>query len=274
MNDITQVLIPLCCIFGPVAFAIFFFVRMDYMNGNGRINYYDFSLNYTQPWGWLKSKEMAELKVFDYKIAAAENNLNYKENPDGQLQKFRYINLIPKKKRRNNHAIYGSLEMADIHIFDETYPNELSQFTGIWIEFRQLELPNFDILDGGISDNLYPFDSMAKVDLNASLEGVDDRFKLLKLATQPTSEIENLLRHNDRLVSLLNLPDFYLLTIRKQHLCFYTKSRMLASAEHVSHLKNRAIELVNVFTLLVDEPIELADLEELKRSEQEQNTDV
>lgn len=70
---------------------------------------------------WLEAKEIDQLNLFDYKIAAAEIGITYEEASFSHIFPFKHVVLEPRKLRKNRHCLTYSTEEAQIKFFDESY---------------------------------------------------------------------------------------------------------------------------------------------------------
>ena len=212
---------------------------------------------------WIHSKESKVLEIFDFKIAAAENEIEYEKASFRQIFPFDHVVLEPGKVRKHEHCFHYSTDHAHIKIFDEFYSKTGPEYTGIRVELKEFKLPDLDIARSDAPLKIYPHSYMSEMDLAPSADWLSGAFKVLTPYKEPTEPIIDLLARSYNLQALLERSQFFLLTIREEHLCLYYKMSIQADSLQIHQLKEDANLLVTIFTSSTDDQIE-----QLKRDEQ------
>lgn len=223
---------------------------------------------------WLQAKETDQLKVFDYKIAAAENEMDYGEAAFSDIFPFDYIALELRKSREHRHCFNYSTDRAHIKIFDESYSNSGSQYLGIWVEFKEKAFPRFGLQRSYPSQNFHPHMYMGDVRLAPTVDWLSGNYKVIKPYKERSRPINNRLAQSEDILTLIERNDFLILTVRGRHLCLYFEMPLPANSHQLHQLKRDANLLVNTFIVPIDLSTHRTDIEQLKRDQQANDQDV
>lgn len=202
---------------------------------------------------WYRRKENQELKSVEFRIIAAEHNLEYQEDGSTYLSRLSHRDLLPGRSVKIKNVVSKQHGSKITRIFDASHvvgsgkSSKTEYLIGIAIEFEDVLLPRFDLDQAEFLDAFHFFDNMSKVKNDALPNWLKHKYSLYYKRQSLPYEVINLFRGKEELKAFIGQSDFHLLAGGSKTLVYYLKGETQSTLGFYKEMESRALRLARIF---------------------------
>ena len=203
---------------------------------------------------WFRGKEIQQLKAVEFKIIAAENDLQYMEDGILLLRVLQKRDLIPWTSAILQNALSKEYGNWRTYFFDLSFTTSSAtnsarecHLVGICVEFSDLKFPSFEIEPFERFDSLTLLSNRSKVDYDYLADWYQPRYSVFQDKNISPHPVANLLRGKDELRYLIQSQSFHSFVVRNKTMILFFDGNTQSTLDYYRQLEAKALKIVDLF---------------------------
>ena len=220
---------------------------------------------------WYQLKEKQDLEAIEFKILAAENNLEYQEDGKDYLSRLSCLDLLPGKPVQitnvvsRQHGAFRTRIFKASHVIGSSKLRRIEYLVGVAVEFENIVLPRFE-LEGTDSLGRYTaFDRMAKVKYDLLPDWLKDNCSLIYDRNSLSTDVIDLFQDKEELLPFLDRSHFHLLVGNNKTIVYYCKGEIGLTLDFYYPMEDIGLTIARLFDPSLNSSPKDAIPEEIKQ---------